>query len=150
MNDLSLFNSLFDGFGGACAFPPFGFKKAFSPNVDVKEEEANYTLQMDLPGKTDKDVKIELDRNVLTISSESETASEQSADGEKGGAEEKDAGKERWLIRERTRARFSRSFTVPDDVDSDSLSANVKNGVLTVIMPRHAQPSPRRIAVNCG
>ena len=150
MNDLSLFNSLFDDFGDAYNLPSFSLKKAFySPKVDVKEDDSNYTLEMDLPGKTDKDVKIELDRNVLTISSEAESAKEESSEDKKD-KKAKDENKEKWLIKERTYTQFSRSFTVPDDVDSEKLTANVKNGVLTVVMPRHAPPSPRRIAINCA
>ena len=76
MNDLALFNDLFD-FGDEgynYGLPSFTFKKAIhGPKVDVKETKDAYTLQMDLPGKTDKDVNIELDRNVLTISSENKT-----------------------------------------------------------------------------
>ena len=148
MNDLSLFNSLFDDFGDVYNLPSFSLKKAiYAPKVDVKEDDASYTLQMDLPGKTDKDVKIELDRNVLTISSEAESVNEEKDDK---SDKKKDGGKEKWLIKERSYSQFSRSFTIPDDVDSNNLSANVKNGVLTVVMPRHAPPSPRRITVNCA
>lgn len=152
MNDLALFNDLFD-FGDEgynYGLPSFTFKKAIQgPKVDVKETKDAYTLQMDLPGKTDKDVNIELDRNVLTISSENKTEKEEKKEAEnEAKAEKKDETK--WLIRERSYSRFSRSFTLPEDVDSENLSAEVKNGVLTVNMPRRALSAPKRIAINCA
>ena len=113
MNDLALFNDLFNDFGDdGYTMPAFSYKKMFHmPKVDVKENKENYTLTMDMPGKTDKDVDIELNQNVLTVSS------------------------------------FKRSFTLPDDVDSEKLTANVKNGVLTVSMPRKALAQPKHIAI---
>lgn len=143
MNDLSLFNSLFDDFGvDGYSLPSFNFKKAFhTPKVDVKEEENAYTLEMDLPGKTEKDLKIELNNNILTIASETEKK-----------CEEKNEKKCncKWLIKERSCSQFSRSFSLPDDVDGDNLSATVKNGILSVVMPRKAIAAPKRIAINYG
>lgn len=141
MNELALFNSLFNDFGDDFATPTFNYRKVFqAPKVDVKEEENAYTLEMDLPGKTDKDVKIELNNNVLTIASESEEKCE--------NKQEKAEDKRKWLIRERSCSKFSRSFTLPEDVDSEKLSASCKNGVLSVIMPRKPLSSPKRIAIN--
>lgn len=93
---------------------------------------------MDMPGKTDKDVDIELNQNVLTVSSKDEVKKEEKSD-------KKDETK--WLIRERTVSSFKRSFTLPDDVDSEKLTANVKDGVLTVSMPRKALAQPKHIAI---
>lgn len=140
MNELALFNNLFDGFGNDdFILPSFNFKKAFqAPKVDVKEDENAYTLEMDLPGKTDKDVKIELNNTVLTISSEKESKKEEKSDKKSEG---------KWIIRERSYAQFSRSFTLPDDVDAEKLAASVKNGILTVTMPRKALATPKRIAI---
>jgi len=148
MNDLSLFNSLFDDFGNSI-FPvaTANFKKAFqTPKVDVKENSDSYTLEMDLPGKTDKDVNIELHKNVLTISSEVADTNEAPKDEAKD-SKENDV---KWLIRERSFLDFSRSFTLPDDVDCEKLAASVKNGVLTVSMPRKAITMPRKIQITCA
>lgn len=146
MNELALFNNLFDDWDDDCyALPSFNFKKAFQvPKVDVKEGKDAYTLQMDLPGKTDKDVNIELNNKVLTISSENETKEDKK--------EEKAENKEgiKYLIKERSYSKFSRSFTLPEDVDSEKLTAKVQNGVLTVTMPRHAITAPKRIAITCA
>lgn len=142
MNELALFNDLFNGFDDDAYLPSFSFKKAFhTPKVDVKETKDNYSLEMDLPGKSEKDVNVELNGNVLTISSGRESRKDE-------GRNEKDGPK--WLIRERSCSKFSRSFKLPDDVDSESLSANVRNGVLTVTMPRKAPAESKKIAITAS
>ena len=147
MNDLSLFNDFFNGFGDdgytiPTLMPTFNYKKMFQmPKVDVKEDKDTYTLTMDLPGKTEKDVDIELNQNVLTISSNEEVKKEEKSD-EKSEA--------KWLIRERSVSSFKRSFTIPEDVDCEKLSASVKDGILTVAMPRKALAQPKRIPITCA
>lgn len=141
MNELALFNDLFGDFADdGYMMPSINLKKVFqAPKVDIKENSDAYTLQMDLPGKTDKDVKIELNHNVLTISSE------KSEDKKEEKSEKKEDGK--WLVKERSYQKFSRSFTLPDDVEAEKVAAEVKNGVLTVTMPRKALPAPKRISI---
>lgn len=143
MNELALFNTLFDDFADdGLLMPSFKLKKAFyAPKVDVKENSSAYTLEMDLPGMTEKDVNIELDHSVLTISSVQEDKKEEKKDDKSG---------EKWLLKERTYSKFSRSFTLPEDVDGENLGATVKNGVLTVTMPRKALSAPKRIAITAA
>ena len=90
MNELALFNDLFDGFeDDGYLIPSFNFRKAIAtPKVDVKEEKDSYLLEMDLPGKTDNDINIELDRNVLTISSQTKSEKEEKTENEKDKVEE--------------------------------------------------------------
>lgn len=83
-------------------------------------------------------MNIELNHNVLTISSENKKENEEKS-------EKKEEGK--WLVKERSFQKFSRSFTLPEDVEAEKVSAEVKNGVLTVTMPRKALPAPKRIAI---
>lgn len=147
MNDLTLFNDLFDGFDEDFFFPTLALNKAVAnPKVDVKEDKDAYTLEMDLPGKTDKDVEIELKDNVLTISSETKSAKEEKKDEKNEMKAEKKEGT-KWLIKERRYSKFSRSFTLPNDIDSEKISANVKDGVLVVTMPRHESQQPKRIEI---
>ncbi len=143
MNELALFNDLFNDFGDdGYTMPSFNYRKMFQlPKVDVKEDKESYTLTMEMPGKTDKDVDVELNQNVLTVSSKKEDKKEEKSD-------KKDETK--WLIRERTYSSFKRSFTLPDDVNSEKLSASVKDGVLTVCMPRKTQAQPKKIAITCA
>ncbi len=143
MNELTLFNDLFDEFGDdGFLMPSFNLKKAFvTPKVDVKEEKEAYIMDMDLPGKTDKDINIEFKNNVLTISSE-----------EKSDRKEKKEEKEesKYLIKERSYSKFTRSFSLPDDVNSEKIAAKVENGVLHITMPRKAIAAPRRIAITAA
>ena len=151
MNDLSLFNDFFNGFGDdgytiPTLMPTFNYKKMFQmPKVDVKEDKDTYTLTMDLPGKTEKDVDIELNQNVLTISSEIKSEKEEKKEEK---AEAKEAPK--YLLKERSFTKFSRSFSLPDDVEADKISAKVENGVLHVTMPRKTLAAPRKIAITAS
>ncbi len=139
MNDLTLFNDLFDNLvGDNYVLPTFAYKKQV-PKVDVKETDKNYTLEMDVPGKTDKDVEIELNNNVLTISSTKSSEKEEKKDDKKAN--------EKWHLRERTWTQFSRSFSLPDDVDEEKISASVKNGMLTVTMPRKEAVAAKKIEI---
>ena len=139
MNDLTLFNDLFDNLvGDNYVLPTFAYKKQV-PKVDVKETDKNYTLEMDVPGKTDKDVEIELNNNVLTISSVKSSEREEKKDDKKSN--------EKWHLRERTWTQFSRSFSLPDDVDEEKISASVKNGMLTVTMPRKEAVAAKKIEI---
>lgn len=138
MNELSLFNDLFDDFGDdGYLMPSFSWKKSF-PKVDVKEGKDSYILQMDLPGKTEKDVNIELKHNILSISSVEKTETKDDKKNHHDG---------KYLVRERTYSKFERSFTLPEDVNGENISAKVKDGVLTVTMPRHALAEPKHIAI---
>ncbi|MGP1458919.1 MAG: Hsp20/alpha crystallin family protein [Treponema sp.] len=138
MNELTLFDSLFNGEMGSLLNVPVYPRAAFMPKVDVKEDGEAYTMEMDLPGRSEKDVDIELDNNTLTISSKQEEKNETAADKKENG---------RWLIRERRVSSFKRSFTLPEDVNLDALKASFKNGILSVKLPRRALPQPKKIAI---
>ncbi|MCR4627111.1 MAG: Hsp20/alpha crystallin family protein [Treponema sp.] len=139
MNELSLFNTLFNNDFDNDMLPEFNFHATYAtPKVDVKETKDKYLLEMDLPGRTEKDVNIELDGSVLTISSVKE---------EKKESKNENTDKNKWLIRERRSYEFSRRFTLPEDVNGEQISANFKNGVLTIDIPRKALPAAKRIAI---
>lgn len=143
MNGLSLFDNFFgDGFD---VLPEFDAGCSLDmPRVDVKENKDAYTMVMDLPGMTEQDVNIELDHNVLTVSSSHE---ENKEEGDKKD-QEKEEG--RWLIRERSGNGFSRQFTLPDDVNDEKVAASFKNGVLTINMPRKVLAEPKKIAIEAA
>lgn len=139
MNALRLFNpsfanDLFDVFDRDLGISPAGYA---APKVDVRETDKAYVMDMDLPGITEKDVEINLKDRVLTI------ASVQEADREDKNKE----GKEEYIIRERRTACFSRKFTLPEDIETEKVSAEFKNGVLTVTIPRRPEVQPRQIAI---
>ncbi|HAH62188.1 MAG TPA: molecular chaperone Hsp20 [Treponema sp.] len=143
MNELALFNNVLnsildDETVSDCT--------CSTPDVDVRETTDGYTLEMDLPGYTEKDVAVELDHNTLTISSiEKEKNGEENRSTE---AHDEQNGK--WLIRERNAGGFSRSFTLPDDVNSEQIAASFKDGVLAVTLPRSEAVRPKRIAIEAA
>lgn len=134
MNALSLFNDWLrnDCYGAS--------SEMFAPNVDVRELKDSYIVEMDLPGRSEKDVSIELNDKVLSISSiknATEDDSERTEDNDPV-----------YLLKERHAAEFRRSFSMPKDIDEEKISAEFKNGVLTVTIPRRPESQPRRIAIN--
>ena len=141
MNELSLFDSLFNNTMDSVFN---NYRTVSVPKVDVKETENAYSLDMELPDRTENDVNIELDHNTLTISSKKEETTEKSEGTEKNN----NSGK--WLIRERRTSEFSRSFRLPEDVDNENVKATFKNGILNVMMPRKALATPKRIAIECA
>ena len=115
------------------------YSNASTPRVDIKEEDNAYILEMDLPGRTENDVTIELDHDSLKIASKQK---EKDANEKK---EENAAPK--YILKERRNYDFERRFTLPNDVEAESISANFKNGVLTVNLGKKAIATPRKIAI---
>lgn len=93
------------------------------PRVNVREDENQYSVEMAAPGMNKEDFNIELDDNVLTISSEQKT--------EKGGDEEKG-----YTSREFSYTSFQRSFTLPEIADSEKINASYDNGILRLTIPK--------------
>ena len=139
MNTLSLFDSLFNNQFNT-DYEPFNYHVFYSPKVDVSETGNAYNLEMELPGLTQNDVNLELDGSKLTNATKK---IEKNAKKDSGNNEEKT----KYLIKERREMQFSRSFTLPEDVDSEKISANFKNGILSVSIPRKEQSVPRKIAI---
>ena len=144
MNALSLFNDWlnndFYGTEGLCS-------TSNVPDVDVTESKDAYTLDMDLPGRTENDVSLELNDGVLTIASE-KTETKAIEDKKDKHEEKENAEKPQYLLRERLRTSFRRSFTLPKDIDAEGVTAGFKNGVLTVRIPRKAEVAPRKIQIS--
>ncbi len=138
MNELSLLDSLFNDVLDCT--PSTIYRAGVStPRVDVTEEDDAYTLEMELPGRTENDVNIELDHDNLTISSKVE---------EKETKEDKkDKKKAKYILKERRYSEFTRRFSLPSDVDEESIKANFKNGILSINMKKKAIAAPKKIAI---
>lgn len=95
------------------------------PKVEVKENGKAYAVTMELPGLDDKDVKVLVEDDVLTISGEKKT-------------EQTD---EKTHFSERSYGSFSRSFTLPADADPNAISAKFTKGVMTVEIAKTDKPS---------
>ena len=106
----------------------FGFS-AKMPAVDVRESEDSFTLEAELAGLTEKDIDIDVKDHLLTISSKNEEKTEEKKNG--------------YVIKERKSSAFSRSFVLPKNVDVEKIEANMKNGILTLTVPKTEAAKPR-------
>lgn len=102
------------------------------PAVNIKEDEDNYHVEVAVPGLSKDDFKVELENDVLTISSEKEASDASNEDNYKR--------------REFRYASFKRSFTLPENkVDGDKVNANYKDGVLYVSLPKREEAKPKPV-----
>ena len=127
MNELALFNPLFDDGFGFCVPAAYRSQNAYLPRTDVRETKDSYLIDMELPGRTEADVDLSVKDDVLTIASVKKA---------EAGHTDEPAAAGKWLMHERRTAEFSRSFTLPEDVDAETISAVYKNGVLSITLPR--------------
>ena len=127
--------SYMDEFFGRDYYPAHYQRNGFKslPAVNITESDNGYTIEVAAPGLNKKDFKIDLDNNSLTIASARE-----------------DKQEERYTRREFQYTNFSRSFTLPETVDSEKISAVHKDGILYVEIPKmeEAKEKPaRQIAI---
>lgn len=107
--------------------------KTWSPSVDVSETEAEIIFTAEFPGFEKDEIDISVNEGRLSIS------------GERTFTEEKDTKRHRV---ERWHGKFYRSFLLPKSADAEKISANLKNGVLTVTLPKKEEAKPRQIPVS--
>lgn len=122
------FNSMFNSFFNRPERIWTEKDASWSPRVDVVEKDKTYELSAELPGLDKKDINITVKDNVLTIS------------GEKKYEEKQE--KDNYYCVERRYGKFERSFRMADKVDNDQVSAEFKNGVLTLSIPKVDEPDP--------
>jgi HSP20 family protein len=106
------------------------------PAMDLLETNEDFVLRADLPGLSEGDVNIELEDNVLTVSGERKSEHEESKEG--------------YYRVERASGSFSRSLTLPDGVDPDSVKASFDRGVLEVRIPKPEAKKPRKVSISVG
>jgi HSP20 family protein len=127
--------SLFEEF-----FADFPFSSApetrenWMPSVDILEKDGNLILRAELPGITEKQIELKLEGNTLTLKGERKMENEDS--------------KSNYHRVESFYGSFTRSFRLPDTVDSGKINAEYKNGVLTITMPQKPEVKPREIPVS--
>lgn len=92
------------------------------PAVNIKQETENYLVSLAVPGLKKEDLHIDMEGNMLTISSEKEEKFEEKED--------------QFTRKEYNYSSFSRSFTLPEDVKLDMIDARYEDGVLTIKLPR--------------
>lgn len=103
------------------------------PAVNIKETENEFEIELAAPGMKKEDFKINLDHNLLTISSEHK--SENESKDEKGN----------YTRREFNYQSFSRAFTLPETVNADKIDASYKDGVLKIHLPKKEEAKPKPV-----
>lgn len=131
------FARMFDDFFGSDFFDvsPFSTTSTSVPAVNVKENDDAFIVEVAAPGMTREDFKIELNHNRLTISSEKKA---EHADRDEEG---------RFTRREFSYQHFSRSFTLPDTVAGENISAAYTDGLLKLTLPKKEEAKPKPVRV---
>jgi HSP20 family protein len=124
-----LFNTVFDAPAPASG----GTLRRWMPAMDLVESDDHFVLRADLPGMGEDDIKIEFEDRTLTVSGERKAEHESKGEG--------------YYRVERAFGSFSRSLTLPEGVDAESVTASFDRGVLEVRIPKPEQRKPRRIEI---
>ncbi len=106
---------------------------ALSPALDVSEDENNVYVVADLPGVEEKDVKLNFQNGILTLSGEKQ--------------EEKETRGKNFHRVERSYGSFSRSISLPGEVNAEKATAGYKYGVLRVTLPKKAEAKQKEITI---
>ena len=109
---------------------------SFVPAVDIYEDSAKLALTFEVPGIKPQDVDVRVENNTLTVKGERSFAT--------------DVKEENFRRIERRFGSFVRSFTLPQSVDTEKVSAHSENGVLVIELPKKAAAQPKQIKVNVG
>jgi HSP20 family protein len=108
----------------------------FAPAVDVYEDEHKVALKIEVPGIEEKDIDVRVENNTLTVYGERKI--------------EKEEKEENYRRVERQYGSFTRTFTLPQSVDTENVAANYDKGVLKITLPKKAEAKPKQIKVNVG
>ena len=109
---------------------------AFSPAFEVKETKDAFEFKADVPGVEAKDIDVKLTNNRLTVSGKRE-------------AEKSDKG-ETYYSYERSYGSFARSFTLPEGTNGEAIQADLKDGVLKIVLPKKPEAKPRQVQIKTG
>ncbi|MGB4703483.1 MAG: Hsp20/alpha crystallin family protein [Candidatus Saccharicenans sp.] len=108
-------------------------QSTWSPAVDIYETENELVLTAELPGIDEKDVEIKIEDNTLTLKGERKF--------------EKETREENYHRIERAYGSFYRSFSLPNYIDQDKISAEFENGLLKIHMPKRPEVKPRKVKI---
>jgi HSP20 family protein len=106
----------------------------WSPAVDMFDDDDKIVIKAELPGMDKKEISVDIDNRVLTLSGERNYDNE--------------VKEENYYRRERSTGRFKRAFNLPADVDADQIKADFKDGVLRVEIPKPEEQKPKQITVH--
>jgi HSP20 family protein len=107
---------------------------AWAPAVDIYEQNGNIVLKAELPGIDPKDVDVKVENNILTLRGERKLDNE--------------VKRENYHRVERAYGTFTRSFTLPNVVDTEKIKAEYKDGLLRMTLPKKDEARPKQISIN--
>ena len=128
-----LFDDAFHG-GGRTATEEDWAMGAWAPAVDIYEQDGSIVLKAELPGVNPKDVDVRVENNILTL------RGERKFEGE--------VKKESYHRVERAYGTFTRSFTLPNVVDTEKIKAEYKDGLLRMTLPKKEEARPKQISIS--
>lgn len=111
----------------------YGSRTSSTPDYDVTESDSGYSLYFDLPGVEEDRINLEVKDRVLTLEVKKDDI--------------KDKEEVKYLVRNRKKAGFTKSFKLPEDVNPESVDAEFQNGVLTVGISKKEEVKPKRITI---
>jgi HSP20 family protein len=132
-NAVATLDRMFDDVMGS-AFGAATSSRTFDPAVDVRTSDTEVALAWDMPGVKQEDLEITLADHVLTVKG---TRRFDSKDNER-------------VMLGRAYGAFTRSYTLPETLDEQHLTAELADGVLTVRIPRRPEAQPRKIPISLG
>lgn len=124
---------VFDDFFGLMPARREGSTTMWAPSVDISETADNFIVRAELPGMKKEDIELEVENNVLSIRGERRF-------------EKTDEG-ENYHFMERSYGSFYRSFTLPKNVDSETIGAEYKDGMLVVTIPKKEEVKPKKVEI---
>ena len=102
------------------------------PSINVTQDAHNFYIRAELPGIKADDLDVSATENTITISGERKILTEENV---------------KYHRREREAGKFSRAFSIPGDIDTSKIEADMKNGILTILIPKAEKAKPRQINV---
>jgi HSP20 family protein len=140
------FDRCFESFFGDSPFTPAERIFNHLPAADIRETEKAYVLDMELPGYDEKGIEISVDGSNLSVVSRQEETKESSSQPEGEKKEER----ETWLLRERKVRSFNRSFKLPENANPEEVTAEFKNGILSIEIQKRPEAQKKTIHIKAG
>jgi HSP20 family protein len=131
-------NELFDAFFGAGIGQAVGSDeiRGITPRVNIIDSPGAFTLQLLAPGFAKDELTVKVENNMLVIKADSKTSTLKE--------------NERWNRREFGRNALRRSFRLPEGIQTEAISAEHVDGILTVTLPKHEEAKPKAFSVSIG
>ncbi|HHP7234749.1 MAG TPA: Hsp20/alpha crystallin family protein [Desulfobacterales bacterium] len=132
------FEDMFDQYSRSLSWPRRTDQEVmttgdWTPRVDIVETDKEFAIKAEIPGIKKEDVKVTVDNGILSIRGERQ--------------QEKEEKNKKFHRIERFYGSFTRSFTLPDNVDETHIEANFKDGMLTLSIPKTEESKPKAIEV---